>query len=126
MRPPRPLARPAGKRCRKGWMSGRQRGVRCGMHGLLRDSHANFQPVDIEKQSNGAPVGNVGKPGAQRRVFHMETFKGAKRARGCGKPAGFSMAASPPSGFDEFASRPVPKTRKNSCVSKVGSGKACI
>lgn len=106
---------PSGKAVPQGMDERRQRGVRCGMHGLLRDSHANFQPVDIEKQSSGGRS-ECGKPGAQRRVFHMETFKGAKRARGCGKPAGFSMAASPPSGFDEFASRPVPKTRKNSCV----------
>lgn len=48
---------PSGKAVPQGMDERRQRGVRCGMHGLLRDSHANFHPVDIENQRSGAPVG---------------------------------------------------------------------
>ena len=108
IRPPRPLACSAGKRCRKGWMSG-VNGVSGATCTVFLGTVMRISNRLILKNNAAERRSECGKPGAQRRVFHMETFKGAKRARGCGKPAGFSMAASPPSGLDEFASRPVPR-----------------
>lgn len=108
MRPPRPLACSAGKRCRKGWMSGVNgaSGAACTVFlgTAMRTSPAILKTNAAQRRSE------CGKPGAQRRVFHMETFKGAERARGCGKLKEFSIAASHPLGLDGFASRPVPKT----------------
>lgn len=79
----------SGKAVPQGMDERRQRGVRCGMHGLLRDSHANFQPVDIEKATQRSAGRNVVNP---ERSAGFSTWRHSKARSGhaaVGNPQGF-------------------------------------